>query len=303
MLRFKVFVLSVTAALLLGATGPTAVPEGRGFSSPQAAANALVAAAKANDVHALVQILGPSSTEIVSTKDTVEDRNLRRKFANLAAEEMRIIASGNHPNERILLAGKDEWPMPIPIVRVGDRWYFDTARGKQEILNRRIGSNELDAIEVCRGYVEAQNNHAENNQTEDGVPYYAQKIISSPGKHDGLYWAGEGNSPMGKIIATAFAEGYTQRGQPYHGYYFKVLKAQGPNASGGERSYLTGDQMTKGFALIAWPANYGSTGVMTFLVDKTGIVYQKDLGRRTAAVASRYSVYDPDQTWKPVSEN
>jgi hypothetical protein len=303
MLRFKVLVLSVTAALVLGATSPVAAPEGKGFSSPQAAANALVAAAKANDVNAIVQILGPSSLEIVSTRDTVGDRNMRRRFANLASEKIRIVARSGHANECTLLAGKDEWPMPIPIVRVGGKWYFDTARGKQEILNRRIGSNELDAIEVCRGYVEAQNNYAENNQTEDGVPYYAQKIISSLGKHDGLYWAGEDNSPMEKLIATAFAEGYTQRGQPYHGYYFKVLKAQGPNGSGGEMSYLTGDKMTKGYALIAWPANYGSTGVMTFLVDKTGIVYEKDLGRRTAAIASRCSAYHPDQTWKPVSKN
>jgi hypothetical protein len=279
------------------------MPGGRSFPSPEAAAKALVIAAKTNDVKALVEILGPSSMEIISTHDTVGDRNLRRRFANLASEKMRIVPSRGHPNERTILAGKEGWPMPIPIVRVGGRWYFDTARGKQEILNRRIGSNELDAIGVCRGYVEAQNNYAENNQTDDGVPYYAQKIISSPGKHDGLYWAGEDSSPMEKIIATAFAEGYTQRGQPYHGYYFKVLKAQGPNASGGEKSYLTDDQMTKGYALIAWPANYGSTGVMTFLVDKTGIVYEKDLGRRTAAIASRYSAYNPDQTWRPVSEN
>ena len=303
MIRFRIIVVCLTAAFLPGATGPSAAPGGKGFASPEAAAKALVSAAKSNDVNALAEILGPSAKAILSTSDPVADRKLRQQFAARASEKMRIVRTNGRANERTLLAGKDDWPMPIPIVEVGGKWYFDTARGRQEILNRRVGSNELDAIEVCRGYVEAQNNYAEENHTGLGIPYYAQKIISSPGKRDGLYWAGEpGEGPMDKIVAAAFAEGYTHRGQPYHGYYFKVLTAQGANAPGGEKSYINDGEMTKGYALIAWPANYGSTGVMTFLVDKTGIVYEKDLGRRTAAIASRYSAYDPDATWKPVTQ-
>ena len=179
------------------------------------------------------------------------------------------------------------------------------ARASRKSCTRRIGANELDAIEVCRGFVEAQNEYAARNRTADNAPVYAQKIISSPGEHDGLYWAGNGESdesPIGEIVAKAIAEGYTNKREPYHGYYFRVLTAQGPHASGGETSYLDNGLMTRGFALIAWPSNYGSTGIMTFIVDKTGIVYQKDLGRKTSEIAGAYSAYDPDQTWKPVSD-
>jgi hypothetical protein len=184
------------------------------------------------------------------------------------------------------------------------QWYFDTAQGKTEILNRRIGGNEMDAIEVCRGFVEAENDYAAQNRTANNVPVYAQKIISSPGQRDGLYWAstGEDESPMGEIIARALAEGYTNKHEPFHGYYFRVLTGQGRHAPGGATSYVDNGVMTKGFALIAWPSNYGSTGIMTFVVDKTGIVYQKNLGRKTAEVASAYSAYDPDETWTPVSD-
>jgi hypothetical protein len=305
MFRIKIIGLTAAGALLIGALGSAAIPGGRAFSSPEAAANALVSAAKANDVKGLIEILGPSSRDIVSTRDPVEDRNIRRQFAARATQKMRLVPTRGRPNERTLLAGNDKWPLPIPIVQREGKWYFDMARGRQEILNRRIGSNELDAIEVCRGYVEAQNDYGEKHQTDNGVPVYAQRVISSPGQHDGLYWAGESGmdeSPIGKIIATAFAEGYTRRGDPFHGYYFKVLTGQGPHAPGGEHSYLDNGVMTKGYAMIAWPANYGSTGIMTFFVDKTGIVYQKDLGPNTERIAAAYTAYDPDATWKPVSE-
>ena len=261
-------------------------------------------AAKANDVKALLQILGPSSKDILNSGDAVADRNVRKQFASRAAQKMRVVPSHGRTNVKELLVGYDHWPLPIPIVQVGNNWYFDTATGRDEILSRRIGSNELDAIEVCRGYVEAQHDYGAANRTSTGIPVYAQKVISSPGQHDGLYWEGEpgvDESPIGKIIARAFAEGYTDRSEPYHGYYFRVLTEQGAKAPGGEMSYLQQDgAMTKGFALIAWPATYGSTGVMTFVVNKTGIVYEKDLGRNTPQIATDYKAYDPDGTWTPV---
>ena len=242
----------------------------------------------------------------MTTGDPVADRKSRHTFAARAAQKMSLVPNHGSQTAKTLLAGKDGWPLPIPIVEKNGQWYFDTAEGKQEILTRRIGSNELDAIEVCRGFVEAQNEYADQNRTADNAPVYAQKIISSPGEHDGLYWPSNGESdesPIGEIVARAIAEGYTNRHDPYHGYYFRVLKAQGPHASGGEMSYLENGLMTRGFALIAWPSNYASTGIMTFIVDKTGIVYQKDLGRKTAEIAGAYTAYDPDQTWTPVSDS
>jgi hypothetical protein len=292
-----------SGTLLMGAAALAAVPAGKAFPSADAAAQALVHAAKANDVNELILILGPSSKEIISTGDKVADEKVRRDFTSRAAQKMKLAPYHGRQNEKTMLVGDDQWPLPIPIVKVGDKWYFDTAKAKDEILNRRIGSNELDAIEVCRGYVEAQNNFAAINRSDAGTPIYAQKVFSSPGQHDGLYWQGapdSGESPIGNFIAKAFAEGYTKRGEPYHGYYFKILTAQGKDAPGGEMSYLEDGTMTKGYAMIAWPANYGSTGIMTFLVSKTGIVYQKNLGPATPRIASTYNAYNPDSTWTPV---
>jgi hypothetical protein len=301
-LNITVFV--VVVKLLSGIPLHAATPEGRGFSSANAAAKALVSAAKSDDVTDLIAILGPASKEILTTNDPVADQQMWRKFVERAAAKMKLVPDPTDADEQTLVVGKDEWPLPIPIVRENGKWHFDVEQGKQEILARRIGSNELDAIEVCRGYVEAQNNYAEEDRTGSGVLHYAQKIVSSPGKHDGLYWpstSGDDESPIGAIVARAFAEGYTKRNDPYHGYYFRVLTAQGPHASGGTMSYLHNNLMTSGFALIAWPSDYRSTGVMTFLVDKTGIVYQKDLGPKTSEIASAYTAYEPDETWAPVS--
>jgi hypothetical protein len=304
--RFSVFVLAAAGIFLLQVPSEGATPDGKAFPSANAAAQALVAAAKNDDAAGLIEILGPSAKSIVTTRDPVADRNSRRAFAARAAQKMSLVPSDGSQNAKTLLTGKDEWPLPIPIVEVNGQWYFDTAQGKQEILTRRIGSNELDAIEVCRGFVEAQSDYAAQNRTANNLPVYAQKIISSPGEHDGLYWSSHDEndeSPIGEIVARAIAQGYTNKHDPYHGYYFKVLTAQGPHASGGEMSYLDNGLMTKGFALLAWPSNYGSTGIMTFIVDRTGIVYQKDLGRKTAEIAGGYSAYDPDKTWIPVSDS
>jgi hypothetical protein len=297
--------MAAAGALLLQIPGRAATPDGKGFPSADAAAQALVNAAKSDDVAGLIAILGPSAKAIVSTGDPVEDRTVRRTFAARAAQKMRLAPNHGSATAKTLLAGKDEWPLPIPIVERNGQWYFDTAQGKEEILTRRIGSNELDAIEVCRGFVEAENEYAANNRTAANIPVYAQKVISTPGQKDGLYWEGQSEdeeSPIGEIVAKALAEGYTNKHEPYHGYYFRVLKGQGANAAGGEMSYLDNGAMTKGFAIIAWPANYGSTGIMTFVVDKSGIVYQKDLGKKTGELAAAYTAYNPDKTWAPVAD-
>jgi hypothetical protein len=235
----------------------------------------------------------------------VQDQRIRQLFTERAAEKMQLIPNPWQRNAMTLLVGNDGWPLPIPIVQVNGQWYFNTAEGRNEILARRIGRNELDAIQVSRGYVEAQQDYGEHHRNNMGSPIYAQRIISSPGKQDGLYWEGTVNgqeSPIGKFIARAFAQGYTTRNEPYHGYYFKVLTAQGPHASGGAKNYVKDGEMTGGFALIAWPSDYRSTGVMTFIVNRAGIVYQKDLGPDTARLAAAYSEYDPDDTWTPVSD-
>jgi len=303
-MRFlNIIAMAIACTLLVCIPNDAATPDGRGFPSADAAAKALVGAAKSDDVTALIAILGPASKEILTTSDPVADQQSVRTFAARASAKTKLVTDLKQPNAKTLLVGKDDWPLPIPIVLVNGQWYFDVEQGKQEILMRRIGGNELDAIEVCRGYVEAQNDYAEEDRTGSGVLHYAQKIISSPGKHDGLYWpasSSKDESPIGDIIAKAFTEGYTNRHDPYHGYYFKILTGQGPHASGGQMSYLANSLMTRGFALIAWPSDYRSTGIMTFMVDKAGIVYQKDLGPKTPEIAGTYKAYDPDETWSPV---
>ncbi len=303
--RFSTFVLAAAGLLPLTLSAVTTTPDGKGFPSSDAAAQALVNAAKSNDPAAVLEILGPSAKNIVITHDAVADKKELRDFAARAAQKMRVVASPGKANTKTVLVGKDEWPLPIPIVEVNGQWYFDTTKGKTEIVNRRIGGDEMDAIDVCRGFVEAEHNYAAENRTANNIPIYAQKIISTPGQRDGLYWASTGEedeSPMGEIVARALAEGYTSKREPFHGYYFRVLTGQGPRAEGGEKSYIDNGVMTNGFALIAWPSNYGSTGIMTFVVSKTGIVYQKDLGRKTDEIAKTYTAYNPDETWNPVSD-
>jgi hypothetical protein len=297
--------LFAASVLLVPFVGAAATPGGKGFPSAEAAAKALVDAARSNNTADLMAILGPSAKSILDTGDRVADRKARRDFVERASEKMILKPYHGRQNEKMVVAGKDGWALPIPILEVNGQWYFDTAEAKQEMISRQIGSNELDAIEVCRGYVEAQNEYSEQNRTASNVPIYAQKIISSHGQHDGLYWPSTGDdndSPMGDIVAKALAEGYTNKADPFHGYYFKVVTSQGPNAAGGAMSYIDNDLMTKGFALVAWPSNYGVTGIMTFVVDKTGIVYQKNLGRKTGEIAGAYSSYDPDKTWTPVKD-
>jgi hypothetical protein len=269
----------------------------RGFDKPQAAADALIEAAQRYDVPLLENILGPRSEEIVSSKDPVQDRNRAREFSAKAAEKTSVEVDPKNPRRATLMVGNDGWPFPAPIVERGGKWYFDAKEGRDEILRRRVGQNELDAITVCRGFVDAQKEYAENSPEHQ----YAQRIISTPGKKDGLYWKnpdGTAGGPMADAIARAIREGYsTAKPAAYHGYYFKVLTGQGPAARLGQLDFVTHGLMIGGFALVAAPAEYRVTGVKTFMVSHDGVVYQKDLGPNTLKSFEAMDRYNPDKTW------
>ena len=303
-LRFwtPVSILAV-GTLLIG--GGMAATNGETFATPEQAAKALVLAAQSDNRASAFKILGPSAKEFLVTTDPVADRNARQTFVAKAREKMRVVADPSRPSQRILEIGNDRWPFPIPIARTAaGRWHFDTLQGRRTVMLRRIGHNELTALDLSRGYVEAQNEYFEKDRMGTGVRQYAQKFISSPDEKDGLFWKStdpDDESPIAEFVGKAIAEGYTKRGEPYHGYFFKILKAQGPHAAGGAMDYMEDGAMTKGFAMIAWPSGYRSTGVKTFLVDRSGIVYEKDLGPKTGEIANAMTVYDPDQTWSPVS--
>jgi len=293
--------VTALGSLLSGADSTGA--GGQSFPTAEAAAKALVTAVESGDRANTLKILGPSAKELLTTSDPVADQRIREAFVKRAKEKVAVVRDPRQPTQRVVELGADRWPLPIPLVQVEGKWRFDLDQGKKQILLRRVGDDELNAIEVCRGYVEAQNEYFERDRTGEGVRQYAQKFISSPGQRDGLYWPStdpKDESPIGDLVAKAIAEGYTERGAPYRGYYFKVLTGQGSHATGGAMNYMDGDAMTRGFALIAWPSGYGSTGVMTFLVDRAGIVYEKDLGENTDSAARGISEYDPDDSWKPV---
>ena len=275
------------------------------FDTPQQAADSLVQAAESFDVPVLKEILGPDSTDLVSSEDSVGDKNRAVAFAAKAKEKNSVAADPKNPNRAILTVGNDDFPFPIPIVKHKGKWYFDTKAGRQEILNRRIGANELDAIAICRGFVEAQQEYAQEKHDDSKVNQYAQRIISTPGKHDGLAWQnsdGTWGGPVGEGIAKVLEQGYTERSQPYHGYYFKVLKGQGPAASLGEMDFVVEGAMIGGFALAAAPAQYRVTGVQTFIVGPNGVVYQKDLGVDTLKAFQSMDRFNPDKTWHPTDD-
>jgi Protein of unknown function (DUF2950) len=268
------------------------------FASPKEACDALVQAAASFDQAALKEILGSESEDIVASEDPVQDKNRAVGFAEKAKEKSSLEQKGDHA---IMEVGKDDFPLPIPIVKRKGKWVFDTKVGKEEILNRRIGANELDAIEICRGFDDAQKEYAQEKHDDSKVNQYAQKIISTPGKHDGLAWKnpdGTWGGPVGEEVAKALEQGYTEQGKPYHGYYFKVLKKQGPAASGGEIDFVVGGAMIGGFGLAAAPAEYRVTGVKTFMVGPDGVVYEKDLGPDTLKTFQAMDSYNPDKTWK-----
>jgi len=275
------------------------------FATPIEAVEELVLAAEIGDIEAMTDIYGPEGIDLVVTEDPVHDRNQAAFFAAEARKQAKVVRELGDPKVATLLVGLDDWPLPIPIIEEDGRWRFDTETGRQEILYRRIGKNELVAIEVCLGYVEAQYEYASERHGEAKVNQYAQSIIGSPGTRDGLAWQTEDGTwegPVGEAIARVIAEGYTERYTPYHGYYFKVLTGQGPAAPMGEMNFVVGDVMIGGFALAAAPADYEVTGVMTFIVSHNGIVYEKDLGPETLELFRSMERYNPDDTWKPVSE-
>jgi hypothetical protein len=292
------------ALLALTACGKETVQQRR-FSSPEEAGVALVQAADRFDQRALVEILGGEGKPLVSSLDTVQDRNRAREFASEARAQHRFELDSSR-TIATLVVGKGEWPVPIPIVKDGESWYFDAEAGANEILVRRIGQNELDAIEVCRGYVEAQREYAQTRHDGALVNQYAQRIVSTPGKRDGLAWKaadGSWKGPVGEGIARVIAEGYRDNLEPYHGYYFKVLKGQGPAAPLGELNFVTKGMMIGGFALVAAPAEYLVSGVKTFIVSHDGIVYEQDLGPKTLERFREMELYNPDSTWTPVTTN
>jgi len=276
------------------------------FDTPKQAADALVQVAANFDVAAAKEILGPDSEDIVASEDPVQDKNRAAEFAAKAKEKMSVQTDKKNPNQATVLVGNDDFPLPIPLVKQKGKWFFDTKLGREEILNRRVGANELNAIQICRGFVEAQHEYAMEKHDGSKVNQYAQRVISSPGKHDGLAWQnadGTWEGPVGEEVAKALEQGYTERVQPYHGYFFKVLKGQGPAAPMGEMDFVIGDAMIGGFALAAAPAEYRVTGVQTFIVGPDGVVYEKDLGPDTLKTFQSIDKYNPDKTWKVTEDD
>ncbi|MBV8791144.1 MAG: DUF2950 domain-containing protein [Hyphomicrobiales bacterium] len=294
--------LTLAAALCMASTIARAQ---QAFKTPDEAASALVAAAKAGDPNGIVTVLGPAGKEIVSSGDEVADIATRERF--VAAYDAKHAVMMDGEDKAILIVGKQDFPLPIPIVRKDGMWRFDTVAGREEILDRRIGRDELNAIQVSLAYVDAQNDYAQKDRNGDGINTYAQRIVSRPGKHDGLYWPtsqGEEESPLGELFAQATEEGYRagESRTPYQGYYFKILTKQGPAAPGGELDYVVQGKMIGGFALVAYPAEYRNSGVMTFIVNHAGTVFQKDLGPRTSIIAEHMASFNPDPTWQRVSD-
>jgi hypothetical protein len=293
---------AAAALLLLALATPAAGTAPATFPSPEAAVDALVTATRHARLGELRRILGPDGAALIWSGDPVADRRGRDRFVGAYDQGHHLDAAG--PDRTVLIVGPEQWPFPIPLVRDGARWRFDTAAGVREILDRRIGRNELTVIEVCRAYVVAQREYAARDPMGTGLGEYAQRILGTPGTRDGLYWptrAGEPESPLGPLVARAQAEGYRRpppsEPVPFHGYLYRVLTRQGPHAPGGARDYLVDGRLRGGFALVAFPAKYGNSGVMTFLVNQTGIVYQKNLGPDTASIAAQITAFDPDPTW------
>lgn len=291
--------------LTLAATLPLAAQATSGqktYATPLAAATALIDAVRTGDEGQLMAVLGSGGKDLIDSGDPVADKKSRESFLKMYAEKH--ILSTDAPGYKTLVVGTSDWPTPIPIVRDGTTWYFDSNIGRTEIINRRIGNNELGAIAVCEGYLRAQKEYFAKGHDGQPAGIYAQKLSSSPGKQDGLYWPvaeGKPQSPLGPAIASAEAEGYSSAPmEPYHGYIYRLLKAQGHAAPGGAKSYLSNGKLSGGFALVAYPASYGVGGIMTFMVNQDGTIYQKDLGDVTANAAKKLTDYNPDDSWAPV---
>jgi hypothetical protein len=272
------------------------------FGSPEEALKALTEMAQVGDKKGMMAILGPEGEDIVSSGDEIDDKKTLERFVKACQERADFVREKE--DRASVIIGNDHWPFPIPIVKKGEGWVFDTKAGREEVLNRRLGRNELNAIQVCLAYVEAQREYATTDRERDGIIQYAQKLQSDPGRRNGLYWEaaeGEVPSPLGPLIAEAASKGYAKKSAkpiPYLGYYFRILTAQGPKAPGGAYSYVINGRMVAGFAMVAWPAEYGVSGVMTFVVNQNGTVYEKNLGPKTEETAKGMKLYDPDRTWR-----
>jgi hypothetical protein len=279
---------------------PPPQPKQKAFSSPQEAAAALYSAARDNDENALLVILGPEAVDIIHWTDNPADRKAEgEQFAKKYDEMHRLVKEPD--GETTLYVGAENWPLPIPLVQKNGAWYFDTSLGKREILYRRIGENELETIDALRAVVEAQKEYYAQSVGGDGAHVYAARFDSNQGAHDGLYWPSLGNSPASPIGPYLASASYDRSDRvPLHGYYFRILTAQGPNAPGGAKSYISNSKMTAGFAVIAFPAEYGSSGVKTFIVSQDGVVYEKDLGPMTTQLAASVKAFNPDPTWLKV---
>ncbi len=289
------------AAAKLATTAP-AMPKGMAFDTPQQAADAVIAAAADYDVAKLTAIFGPDGEDFVSGGDEVQAKKSAVDFAQEAKTSHSISTDPAKPNRATIIVGQAQWPFPVPLVKTNGKWYFDSTTGRRDILYRRIGANELDAITVCRGYDEAQREYSLQIHDDSGVNQYAQKIFSTPGKQDGLYWQnpdGTSGGPIGDTVAKALDEGYSIGKGGFHGYYFKILKGQGPAAPMGKLNYVIEGIMIGGFALVAVPAEYRVSGVHTFIVSNDGVVYQKDLGPDSLNIVKKMELYNPDPTWKP----
>jgi hypothetical protein len=301
--RAGVVLLAVVALLVSGCARKD---DHASFDSAEAAVSALAKALAKDDIAAMRQLFGPGSEDLLSSGDDVQDKGDRAAFLAAFNEKHSLVADGT--DAYTLVAGAHEWPFPIPVTRKDGRWYLDGSQGADELVYRRVGANELGAIAVCRGFVAAQIDYAAEGRDGDAAGIYALKLISDQGQHNGLYWPTAQDapaSPAGPFVAAAAAEGYRNSGArpPYHGYYYRMLYRQGENANGGAREYFKNGLLTEGFALVAWPADYQVSGVMTFIVDQDGVVFQKDLGEGTAAAAAAMVSFDPDSSWVAVTES
>jgi DUF2950 family protein len=314
-LRIALGALVCSAAAALAAESPaagasaksSAPPPGvQTFDTPQQASASLIDAAAVFDQTRLINLVGQSGRDVLLTGDLEHDRQRAKDFTAQAAKKNHVVVEPKSGARATLFVGDEDWPFPVPVVKSGDKWFFDAVAGRQELVYRRIGANELDAIEVCRGYVEAQDEYAQRKREMYEVNEYAQRIIARPGKQDGLAWQnadGSWGGPIGEHIARAIEQGYSPGAEPYHGYFFKILKGQGPAARLGQMDYVIKGVMIGGFALVAAPASYGVTGINTFMVSYDGVVYEKDFGTQTSEQFQKMELFDPDKSWELVPES
>lgn len=303
---FQIALIAVVLTVALWEWSHAAEVKQKSFASAEDAVKAVIAAAKSNNDKELLAIFGPAAKELIFSGDAVADKQRRERFLKAYDEKNRLAKEGDGV---VVIVGKDDWPFPIPLVKKGETWVFDTEKGKEEILNRRIGDNELYTIQTLLAVVDAEREYAMKDRDKNSLLEYAPKFISDPGKKNGLYWEakqGEPPSPLGPIVAQAKSAGYQEKSSggptPYHGYYYKILTAQGKAAPGGAYSYLVKGKMIGGFAVVAYPAEYGNSGVMTLIVNHDGKVFEKDLGKNTASAAKGMTAYNPDSSWKEVKE-